>query len=94
LKSTLPLASGVGAGAKYRQPMRIAILGGFTTSTLLTLLVVPVLFSYIDNFQTWMINIVKYGFGKKPPRSLVVKDEAIALPSSSEYPPHQYSIRK
>ncbi|PMB51745.1 ABC transporter permease [Fischerella thermalis CCMEE 5201] len=94
IAGTLPLALGVGAGAEYRQPMGIAILGGFTTSTLLTLLVVPVLFSYIDNFQTWIINTVKYGFGKKPPRSVVVEDEVIIMPSSSEDPPHQYSIRK
>ncbi|MER3493373.1 MAG: ABC transporter permease [Mastigocladus sp. ERB_26_2] len=94
IAGTLPLALGMGAGAEYRQPMGIAILGGFTTSTLLTLLVVPVLFSYIDNFQTWIINTVKYGFGKKPPRSVVVEDEVIIMPSSSEDPPHQYSIRK
>ncbi|MGJ5673492.1 MAG: efflux RND transporter permease subunit [Nostochopsis sp.] len=94
IAGTLPLALGVGAGAEYRQPMGIAILGGFTTSTLLTLLVVPVLFSYIDNFQTWIINIFKYGFGKKPPRSVVIEDEVVTLPSSSEDPPHPYSIRK
>jgi multidrug efflux pump subunit AcrB len=94
IAGTLPLALGVGAGAEYRQPMGIAILGGFTTSTLLTLLVVPVLFSYIDNFQTWMINTVKYGFGKKPRHSVVVEDEVVILLSSSEDPPHQYSIRK
>ncbi|PMB46812.1 ABC transporter permease [Fischerella thermalis CCMEE 5205] len=94
IAGTLPLALGVGAGAEYRQPMGIAILGGFTTSTLLTLLVVPVLFNYIDNFQTWIINTVKYGFGKKPRHSVVVEDEVVILPSSSEDPPHQYSIRK
>jgi hydrophobe/amphiphile efflux-1 (HAE1) family protein len=62
----IPLALGVGAGAEIRQPMGIAILGGFTTSTLLTLLVVPVLFSYIENFQNFILDFVRYGFkGKK-----------------------------
>ncbi|OKH52024.1 ABC transporter permease [Calothrix sp. HK-06] len=65
IAGTIPLALGIGAGAEVRQPMGVAILGGFTTSTLLTLLVVPVLFSYIDDFQTWIINLFKYGFGKK-----------------------------
>ncbi|GAB1539305.1 efflux RND transporter permease subunit [Scytonema sp. NUACC21] len=65
IAGTIPLALGLGAGAEVRQPMGVAILGGFTTSTLLTLVVVPVLFSYIDNFQNWILNIVKYGFGKK-----------------------------
>ncbi|MHC5742205.1 MAG: efflux RND transporter permease subunit [Nostoc sp.] len=64
----LPLALGIGAGSEVRQPMGIAIMGGFTTSTLLTLVVVPVIFSYIDNFQTWIIDRLRYGFGKKPSR--------------------------
>lgn len=68
IAGTLPLALGIGAGSEVRQPMGIAIMGGFTTSTLLTLLVVPVIFSYIDNFQTWIMDTLRYGFGKKPSR--------------------------
>ena len=68
IAGTLPLALGIGAGSEVRQPMGIAILGGFTTSTLLTLLVVPVIFSYIDNFQTWIMHTLRYGFGKKSSR--------------------------
>ncbi|MFN6482373.1 MULTISPECIES: efflux RND transporter permease subunit [unclassified Nostoc] len=64
----LPLALGIGAGSEIRQPMGIAIMGGFTTSTLLTLVVVPVIFSYIDNFQSWIMDTLRYGFGKKPSR--------------------------
>ena len=64
----LPLALGIGAGSEVRQPMGIAIMGGFTTSTMLTLVVVPVIFSYIDNFQTWIMDRLRYGFGKKPSR--------------------------
>ncbi|MDZ8183439.1 MAG: efflux RND transporter permease subunit [Nostoc sp. ChiSLP02] len=69
IAGTLPLALGIGAGSEVRQPMGIAIMGGFTTSTLLTLVVVPVIFSYIDNFQNWILNTLRYGFGKKPPIS-------------------------
>lgn len=68
IAGTLPLALGIGAGSEVRQPMGIAIMGGFTTSTLLTLVVVPVIFSYIDNFQTWIKHKLSYGFGKKPQR--------------------------
>ncbi|MEH2229714.1 MAG: efflux RND transporter permease subunit [Nostoc sp.] len=64
----LPLALGIGAGSEVRQPMGIAIMGGFTTSTLLTLVVVPVIFSYIDNFQAWIMDRLRYGFGKKSSR--------------------------
>ncbi|OYD88779.1 ABC transporter permease [Nostoc sp. 'Peltigera membranacea cyanobiont' 213] len=68
IAGTLPLALGIGAGSEVRQPMGIAIMGGFTTSTLLTLVVVPVIFSYIDNFQNWIMDRLHYGFGKKPSR--------------------------
>ncbi|MEM7581566.1 MAG: efflux RND transporter permease subunit, partial [Cyanobacteria bacterium P01_A01_bin.80] len=68
IAGTFPLALGLGAGAEVRQSMGVAVIGGFSTSTLLTLVVVPVLFTYIDNFQYWLINLVKYGFKKKSGR--------------------------
>jgi hydrophobe/amphiphile efflux-1 (HAE1) family protein len=83
IAGTLPLALGIGAGAEVRQSMGIAILGGFTTSTLLTLVVVPVLFSYVDNFQSWILDVAKYGFGKKPQRKIVKEKEVVNLPPGS-----------
>ncbi|MDJ0704042.1 MAG: efflux RND transporter permease subunit [Leptolyngbyaceae cyanobacterium MO_188.B28] len=47
----MPIALELGADAQTRSPMAIAVIGGFTTSTLLTLVVVPVIFTYIDTFQ-------------------------------------------
>jgi HAE1 family hydrophobic/amphiphilic exporter-1 len=47
-----PIALGIGAGAEARAPMAIAVIGGLITSTLLTLVVVPVVYSLIDNLQT------------------------------------------
>jgi multidrug efflux pump subunit AcrB len=76
----VPLALGIGAGAEVRQPMGIAILGGFTTSTLLTLVVVPVLFSYVDDFQSWILDVAKYGFGKKQRRKIADENKAVNLP--------------
>ncbi|MBD2198087.1 MULTISPECIES: efflux RND transporter permease subunit [Calothrix] len=84
IAGTLPLALGIGVGSEVRQPMGIAIMGGFTTSTLLTLVVVPVIFSYIDNFQSWITNTLRYGFGKKPPRPASSEHEVISLPSERE----------
>jgi hydrophobe/amphiphile efflux-1 (HAE1) family protein len=46
----LPIALEMGADGSTRSPMAIAVTGGFTTSTLLTLVVVPVIFTYIDGF--------------------------------------------
>ncbi|MGB3512023.1 MAG: efflux RND transporter permease subunit [Microcoleaceae cyanobacterium] len=50
----LPIALELGAGGQVRSPMAIAVIGGFSTSTLLTLVVVPVWFTYIDNFLHWL----------------------------------------
>ncbi len=47
----MPIAMGIGAGSESRSPMAIAVIGGLMTSTLLTLIVVPVIFTYIDSFQ-------------------------------------------
>lgn len=46
-----PIALEIGAGGETRSPMAIAVIGGFTTATLLTLVVVPVLFTYIDGLK-------------------------------------------
>jgi len=48
-----PIALGLGADASFRQPMAIAVVGGLLTSTALSLLVVPVVFTYIDQFEQW-----------------------------------------
>ncbi|HJT86637.1 MAG TPA: efflux RND transporter permease subunit, partial [Bryobacteraceae bacterium] len=45
----LPLAFEIGAGAEFRAPMARAVIGGLITSTLLTLLVVPVVYTYLDD---------------------------------------------
>jgi multidrug efflux pump subunit AcrB len=47
----LPIALGLGADASFRQPMAIAVIGGLVTSTALSLLVVPVAFTYVDDLE-------------------------------------------
>ena len=44
----LPMALGLGHGAEMRTPMAITVIGGLLTSTFLTLLVVPVMYSLLD----------------------------------------------
>ena len=44
----LPLALAIGAGSEQQSPMAHAVIGGIITSTALTLVVVPVLFTYFD----------------------------------------------
>jgi HAE1 family hydrophobic/amphiphilic exporter-1 len=50
----LPLALAIGAGAEMRAPMARAVIGGLITSTFLTLLVVPVMYSVLDDFGNWI----------------------------------------
>ena len=47
----LPIALGIGAGSELRAPMAIAIIGGLTTATLLSLIVIPVIYALLDDFQ-------------------------------------------
>jgi HAE1 family hydrophobic/amphiphilic exporter-1 len=51
----LPMALGLGAGAEMRAPMARAVTGGLITSTALTLLVVPVVYTLFDDFEAWII---------------------------------------
>lgn len=52
--TTLPLFFGIGAGGEGRAPMARAVVGGLLTSTLLTLLVVPVMYTYMDDLGGWL----------------------------------------
>jgi multidrug efflux pump subunit AcrB len=48
----LPIAIGIGAAdPSFRSPMAIAVIGGLFTSTILSLLVVPVVFEYVDDTE-------------------------------------------
>jgi len=49
----LPTALALGAGSEFRAPMAHAVIGGLITSTLLTLVVVPVVYTYLDDFGAW-----------------------------------------
>jgi HAE1 family hydrophobic/amphiphilic exporter-1 len=49
----LPLFFAIGEGAEFRAPMARAVVGGLLTSTLLTLIVVPVVYSILDDISAW-----------------------------------------
>jgi HAE1 family hydrophobic/amphiphilic exporter-1 len=50
MAGVIPVAVGIGIGSEGRQPLGITIAGGMFSATLLTLLVVPVIYSYLDGF--------------------------------------------
>ncbi len=49
----VPLALGLGEGGEQRAPMGQAVIGGVITSSLLTLVVVPIIYTYLDDFSEW-----------------------------------------
>lgn len=51
----IPLALGLGEGGEQSAPMAHAVIGGVVTSTLLTLVVVPVIFTYLDDLKNFLL---------------------------------------
>ena len=49
-----PIAIGWGSDPSFRSPMSIAVMGGLLTSTVLSLLVIPAVFTYIDDLAQWL----------------------------------------
>jgi multidrug efflux pump subunit AcrB len=50
----LPVAVGWGGDSDFRSPMAIAVIGGLITSTLLTLVIVPAVFTLFDDVERWL----------------------------------------
>ena len=50
----LPVAMGWGGDSDFRAPMAIAVIGGLATSTLLTLVIVPAVFTLFDDIERWL----------------------------------------
>jgi HAE1 family hydrophobic/amphiphilic exporter-1 len=47
----VPMALGVGEGAELRAPMAITIIGGLTSSTFLSLIIVPIFYTFLDDLS-------------------------------------------
>ncbi len=75
----VPIALKLGAGSEARAPMAIAVIGGLVTSTILTLVIVPVVFTYIDDFQNWLLRIFK----KSQPDLSKEEEQSQSRPMSS-----------
>jgi multidrug efflux pump subunit AcrB len=54
----LPIAIGLGTDPSFRAPMAIVIIGGLITSTFLSLLVIPVVFTYVDDVRAWVLKVL------------------------------------
>jgi multidrug efflux pump subunit AcrB len=74
----LPIAIGWGTDPSFRAPMAIVVIGGLITSTFLSLLVVPVVYTYVDDAFDWLRRIVR----RSPPGRL--ETGARGTPSAAE----------
>ncbi|NUZ04365.1 efflux RND transporter permease subunit [Piscinibacter koreensis] len=54
----LPIALGIGVDPSFRAPMAIVVIGGLVTSTFLSLLVIPVIFTFVDDAVQWLRRVV------------------------------------
>ena len=61
----LPIALGIGTDPRFRAPMAGSVIGGLITSTFLSLLVIPVVYTFIDD-----INRKLHSFRKAKPTSI------------------------
>jgi HAE1 family hydrophobic/amphiphilic exporter-1 len=59
IAGTIPIAVGLNEASSQRTSMGISLIGGLISSTLLTLVVVPAAFGYIDRFRIWIGSILK-----------------------------------
>ena len=55
----MPIAIGLGVDPSFRSPMAIVVIGGLITSTFLSLLVIPVVFTFVDDLEQWVAKHTK-----------------------------------
>lgn len=67
IAGTIPIAIGLNEASAQRTSMGVAIIGGLISSTLLTLIVVPAAFGYIDSFRNRMLRFFKRDAGGAGP---------------------------
>jgi len=84
----LPIALGIGADAETRAPMAIAVIGGLISSTVLSLVYVPVVYTFMDDIQRFL--------GRHLARFLVERSDpdsqtATATPAK-DHPGHVYPV--
>ncbi len=77
ISGMLPIALGLNEASKQRTSMGIAVIGGLISSTLLTLIVIPAAYSFIDRFRLWSAAKVKQIFGRHD-------DHDTAVPKASQ----------
>jgi multidrug efflux pump subunit AcrB len=71
----LPIAMGWAGDPSFRAPMGVAVIGGLVVSTLMSLFIVPAMFTVVDDFQQWLTRLTS--------RGAAGADEGHAVPAPS-----------
>ncbi len=79
LMATLPIAIGLGAGGESRRPLGVAVVGGLAFSSLVTLYVTPVVYTYLDTWQ----GKVRAHFRRSPEEAATRAQELGASPEAT-----------
>jgi HAE1 family hydrophobic/amphiphilic exporter-1 len=75
----IPTAFALGKGSEFRQPMAIAVIGGLITSTLLALVMVPVIYEIVDDIEHWLVpKLARFATPRDAPPPAATLDAAAA----------------
>ena len=77
----LPVAIGWGADVEFRQPMAMAVVGGLISSTFLSLLFIPPIFTIIDDIAGWMRRRMNRAFEGQKTATPTRSPQAPAVPT-------------
>jgi len=61
ISGMLPIALAVGRGNEARIPLATAVIGGLVMSTLLSLIIIPCIYSVFDDVQQWLAGLMRRG---------------------------------
>jgi HAE1 family hydrophobic/amphiphilic exporter-1 len=77
MAALLPIASGLEEGSELLQSVALVLIGGLLTSTLLTLVFVPAMYTIFDDIQELVVSLVR-----RPPRLrwVVIRDRRVPVP--------------
>lgn len=78
----MPIALGIGTDPSFRAPMAIVVIGGLITSTFLSLLVIPVVFTFVDDGVQWLKRL--FGPGRQAPSSVRPATPSGSLPGPAD----------
>ena len=70
IMGTLPIAFGLGVGSEARRPLGLAVAGGLAVSQLLTLYLTPVIYLYLDRFESGSARLIARIRGERAERTL------------------------